>query len=427
MKYKGALLLLLTPLSQAAEYSLQASVDAAWVAASNEANWMQSWLREGTGITRYDSHSEEFRVSQAMAEMEIDFANSWQLHATAYYYPDGEKHLGFTEAALIYQPLTSGWKHKVRVGAFYPNFGFENPKAGWQSPYTYTFSAINSWVAEELRTLGGEWQITRPGSQHNSNHTFSVISSLFSGNDGAGTLLSWRGWALHDRQTLLGERVAFANYPSLTGPLEKQPNWVEPFLETDDRFGYYVGAHWRYQRSSELRLYRYDNRGDPLQVDAQGQYAWDTTFWSLSAKHLFSREWRMIAQWMNGTTGMGDSNAVKIDFDAWYVLTSYKYQQHRFSLRYDNFETIDRDDNKFDTNDSRGHAWTLAWRYQPIELVEVGLEYLYATSWNDNRVTPDSAALSQNRFFDHHTTAQGWDWPQREEQHQWQLVVQASF
>lgn len=426
MKSKGVLLLrlthvlltqvLLTPVALAAEYKLEASVDAAWVRASNNAEWMQSWLREGTGITRYDGHNDGLVLSQAMAEGEVDFENAWQMQATAYYYHDGDTRLGLTEAALTYQPLTAGWKHRVRVGAFYPNFSFENPKAGWQSPYTYSFSAINSWVAEELRTIGTEWQITRPGRQYNSNHTFSLVSSVFVANDGAGTLLAWRGWALHNRQTLLGERVAFADYPSISGPLELQPNWVKPFLETDDRIGYYVGGHWRHRRNTELRLYRYDNRGDPLQVDSQGQYAWDTKFWSLSLKHLFTREWRVLAQWMDGSTAMGDSAAVAIDFNAWYLLTSYKYHKHRFSLRYDNFETVDTDNNRVDVNDSHGHAWTLAWRYQPHKHVEMGIEYLYATSWNANRTTPDQSGADV-----------GFDWPQRASREQWQLVISGVY
>lgn len=422
MKLKGLLPLLFIPLSPAADYNLEASVDAAWVEASNSNSWMQSWLREGTGVTRYDSQQEGLTLIGAMAEAEVDFDNSWQFQATGYYYPDGDQHLGLTEGSLTYKPLTFGWKHKLQMGVFYPSFGFENPTAGWQSPYTYTFSAINSWIAEELRTIGGEWQVTRPGSQYNSNHTFSFVSSVFAANDGAGTLLSWRGWALHNRQTLLGERVAFADYPSISGPLELQPNWVEPFLETDGKVGYYLGGHWRYKRSSELRAYHYDNRGNPLEVNSDGQYAWNTQFWSVSAKHLFNRQWRLIAQWMGGTTAMGDINAVKVDFDAWYALTSYKYQQHRLSLRYDNFETKDRDNNQYDPNDSRGHAWTLAWRYQPKDHVELGIEYLYATSWNDNRTTPDLSSYTDSASLE-----SGWIWPRQGSRHQWQLVVRATY
>ncbi|SHH32204.1 hypothetical protein [Ferrimonas marina] len=410
-----ALLFLFSPISLAAEFSVEAAADVAWVQTSNDAPWMQSWIREGTGITRYDPHSDGLVLSQAMLEAQIDFDNPWQLQATAYYYPDGQKHLGFTEAALTFQPLTSGVKHKVRVGAFYPNFGFENPKPGWQSPYTYTFSAINSWIAEEVRAIGGEWQITVPGKLYHSNHTLSFVSSVFGANDGAGTLLSWRGWALHNRQTLLGERVAFADYPGITGPIELQPNWVEPFIETDNRVGYYLGGHWRHRRNTEVRLYRYDNRADPFAVNDEGQYAWHTKFWTVSAKHLLNRQWRILAQWMDGSTVMGDSKGVNVDFDAWYVLTSYKHHQHRFSLRYDDFKTVDTDQNPVDINDSHGKAWTFAWRYQASQHIEVALEYLYASSWNANRMS--TAQLGH----------QGFDWPQQGSRNQWQLVLSGIY
>jgi hypothetical protein len=76
---------------------------------------------------------------------------------------------------------------------FYPEFGFENPTMGWPSPYNYTHSAISSWVGEEMRTIGGEFKVTRPGRFHGgSPHTFSLVGWVFKGNDTTGTILAWR-------------------------------------------------------------------------------------------------------------------------------------------------------------------------------------------------------------------------------------------
>ena len=44
----------------------------------------------------------------------------------------------------------------VKAGAFFPTISLENDDLGWTSPYTLTPSAINSWIGEELRTIGSE-------------------------------------------------------------------------------------------------------------------------------------------------------------------------------------------------------------------------------------------------------------------------------
>lgn len=81
------------------------------------------------------------------------------------------------------------------MGGFYPQLSLENPDMGWLSAYNYTNSAINSWVGEELRTLGVEATIKRPARNFNSAHSFSLVGATFKGNDPAGTLLAWRGFA----------------------------------------------------------------------------------------------------------------------------------------------------------------------------------------------------------------------------------------
>ena len=39
-------------------------------------------------------------------------------------------------------------QHQVRAGAFYPPLSLENRGAGWQSPYSYSYSTINTWLSE---------------------------------------------------------------------------------------------------------------------------------------------------------------------------------------------------------------------------------------------------------------------------------------
>ncbi|MGH1372342.1 MAG: hypothetical protein ACRBBW_09925 [Cellvibrionaceae bacterium] len=386
--------------------SLSGFAQASWVDINNDRVGLQSWLRDGTSVSRYDSEDDQLQFNQAVLEGQYDLSSHWSFDAAALAFDDGETELGITEALLTYKPLSEGWRQQVRLGAFYPVMSLENVDTGWHSPYTYSFSAINSWLAEELRILGVEYQLTRPGRQFNSPHSWTLVGSTFAGNDGLGTLLSWRGWAIHDRQTLLGERVNFADYPSFTGLLERQPTWVEPFKETDHNLGVYVGAHWRYQNRSDLRVYAYDNRGDGEQIESSGQYAWDTKFASIAWQYRFNRSTRVLTQWMSGNTQMGKP-AVDVDFSSYYVLLSHKIKQHRLSIRYDWFDTTERDDYLMDPNDSQGDAWTVAWRYPLSQHLEIGAEYLQLTSDNENREL--------------------WGWDREARQQQTQLVVNLRF
>src|ERR1700753_3075273 len=97
------------------------------------------------------------------------------------------------EAYLRYAPAADGnlsWS--VKAGAFFPTISLENDDLGWASPYTLTPSAINSWIGEELRTIGSEG-IMKVRTENAG--TLSFTGALFCCNDPAGILLADRGWA----------------------------------------------------------------------------------------------------------------------------------------------------------------------------------------------------------------------------------------
>lgn len=376
-------------------------------ASSQSQPWLQSWLREGTGIHRYDSTHEGALMSQALLELTGDIGNISALNITGFYTDDSDNPLGFSEAFAKLTPLTESWRHSFRLGGFYPQMSLENTDLGWQSRYTYSFSAINSWVAEEMRVFGAEWQAQLPKSRAYQNHKWSLVGSAFINNDGLGTLLAWRGWALHDRQSRFNDRIAMANYPSFTEVFPMQPNWVEPFQETDSKPGFYLGGHWQYRKRSDFRLYYYDNNAKDTEIDSSGQYAWHTRFTSAAWQLRLGQSTRVLAQYMTGGTSMAD-NMVAADFSAWYLMISQTlFDQHRLSLRYDNFKVEETDLWPTDPNDSDGDAWTLAWRYQAHQHVNLGVEYLHSKSHNQNRSL--------------------WDWPVTSQQKQLQINIQLSF
>ncbi|MCC2604280.1 hypothetical protein [Planctobacterium marinum] len=363
-----------------------------------------SFTEGGTGILRYDADN-KLQLSQALLELSGDLTDyvSWHSVLNATHSPSS--HAGLTQLSIKYKPIwSSKYRWQFKAGMFYPEFGFENPDIGWLSPYTYTNSAISSWIGEEVRTLGGEFKVTRPGRFHNrSPHTFAFSGAVYKGNDPAGTLLAWRGWGLHDKQSIVNERVFFADYPSIGEgqALAPQANWVEPYREIDGRWGYQMGLHWDYQKTSRLRYHYFNNNADETVLARGGQYAWHTIFHSLSWQYRFDRNWRLIMHGMHGRTAMGPG-AVLVGFNSWYAMIAYRDKQHNFALRFDDFNTIDKD-TLIPEDNNNGHGWglTAAYRYNLDEHWQIGTELLLTETWQASRqqFTDTDAKLSQQQLL----------------------------
>lgn len=348
--------------------------------------WLNSWMDGGVGVLRYQ-REDRWEITQGLLDAQIELTSTLNANISASYYPDGDRSFGLSEAYLHYRPLAKNWRPRVKAGLFYPHFSLENVDIGWSSPYTQSFSAINSWIAEELRVAGTELSLSLPGRPRRSPHTWTLSAAFYKGNDPIGTLLSWRGWALHNRQTRLGESVRFADYFQFQPMAEEFPTQVDVIEETDGRWGFYVGGHWRFQQSTDVRLYYYDNQADPLSEEVNRQYGWETRFTSLALKHRRGA-WTLLMQAMTGSSRMGhldEGGGVDINFGSAYALISRKVGQHRFSLRYDYFEVTDEDRNPYDPNRSRGNGVTAAWHYQWSPHWQFRGEYISLDSDNDNR------------------------------------------
>ena len=379
---------LLAAIALIASHNLNAETKGLLQLSLVNADSTKSYQNWGVGLYRYDDKYDGVVLSQALLQSRFELGTDWSAHAVLNLHRDPEFTLGFTQAYLQYQPLiNSDYKWHLKLGGFYPAMSLENPDIGWISPYNYTNSAINSWLGEEIRIFGAEASISRPGRRFDSPHSFELFAASFKGNDPAGSLLSWRGFAMHDRQTTFRENVAFARVNSLNyPPLNRQAAQVLPFKEIDDRFGYYVGAHWDYLKRSQFRLYYYDNNGDPSAFDWEiGQYAWDTKFTSLAWLYKFTPATRVIVQAMSGKTAMGRTRAVDNGFYSYFVMLSHYQNQHRLSLRYDNFKVTDNDTLTIDPNASHGNGLTASWRYSLNKNVQFGAEVSLIKSSAANR------------------------------------------
>ena len=356
---------------------------------------LKAWPEGGVGKLRYaDDGAEAVRL---FAEYHGRISPTLNARVVADYVDDGSSGLGIDEAYIDWRPIPrSANQQQVRFGAFYPPLSLENGAHGWESPFTYSYSAINTWLGEEIRPLGAEWSLRRRLASTRNMQEVRVFASGFYGNDPAATLLFWRGWSLHDRQTRLNDRLSIPELPvfgaggAVVGTI---PQPVQPFTETDHRPGYYVGGEWRYARRALVQLARYDNRADPWSF-AERQWGWHTSFDHLAAQVALPGELGLLAQWMRGRTywvsgGRPDgtappsANVVEDEFEAKYVMLTRKWHDvHRVSMRYDRF-SIKRPEWVPELIADEGHAWTLSYRYEPNERFSGGVEWLEIQSQRD--------------------------------------------
>ncbi len=336
-----------------------------------------SYLDGGLGKLRYDADHDGLALGELGLSVRKDLLETLQLGIDAVTYADGDKNpIDLNEAWLQWRPWPkSAWRPKVKLGAFYPPISLENVMTGWRSPYTVSWSAINSWIGEELRTIGLEYDLDWRGTQAGSNFELGMQAAVYAWNDPAGVIIAARGWALHDRQTALFGRVGEPGYQyqyPLTGRTL--------FAEIDHEPGYYVGLSGRYTDLVELRVLHYDNRGDRVSYDAGiDDLAWDTVFDSVGVALTPTRHLTVLAQWLKGETYINPFIDFEWEFESKYLLASYERGAHRFSARYDTFE-MEQSEGMPPLNADKGHAWTLAWLWQLGEHWSAALESLWVSS-----------------------------------------------
>jgi hypothetical protein len=206
--------------------------------------------------------------------------------------------LDLNEGYLAFRSGPAPTRLSARAGMFWPPISQEHEGANWLVADSITPSAVNSWIGEEVKVLGLEGKIERAvGDQR-----VALTAAVFRHNDMAGTLLTYRGWALHDvRMTANGD---FALPPLSTSTAPFQAPITTPFLEVDGRTGYYARADWQTGWPVQLNLLHYDNRGD--RVSSRNlQTAWRTLFWNGGATAALGDGTQAKAQVLWGRTLVG--------------------------------------------------------------------------------------------------------------------------
>ncbi len=340
----------------------------------------RSWLEDGLGrLTDSGRGGDPAARATAQIQAAVDWRPSplWtaHVHGLARAEPDraGGSLLGVAEAYLQFRPeLTPRTTLRLRAGALFPGTSRENTERLWSSAGPPTLSALNSWIAEEVRPAGLEAALTRRDPA--SGGEVQLAAMVFAGSDTAGTLLAWRGWALGDRLSTVGEVLPLPPLPSLAsgGSFARQrDDGTTPIAELDGRPGWLARTRWS-KGGAGLQVAWMDNQGDRRLH--RGQYAWRTRFLSAGAD-VAKGPLTLSAEAAAGRSGMGslDKDHVDIGFRTAYVLASLGRPRVRVWGRFDTFRNVD-EDHTGDAEDESGHAWTLAGAWSPAAHVRLVVE-----------------------------------------------------
>ncbi|HXR95218.1 MAG TPA: hypothetical protein VN718_05025 [Rhizomicrobium sp.] len=336
-----------------------------------------AWLNGGLSKFRYGNNDGNFRFAEAVAQGDLRLGDDFSVVALARAEPEQRIGLDLLEGYVSWHPAAIGaWSWSVKTGAFFPTISLENDDLGWTSPYTLTPSAINSWIGEELRTIGSEGIVRYDSGGFGS---FSFTGAITCCNDPAGVLIADRGWAMDDRPSGLFSDLRL---PEATVKLFHLGDDRTPmFVEIDGTPGWYAGLGWQMAGIGKLTVVRYDNEGDPYR--RSGAYsAWDTRFWSYGARTSWN-DLVLIAQGLQGQTVIGTSFGSSYTFfQSAFLLASYDLEgigleDWRASMRGDVFQT--RHSGSSLTNED-GRAGTLALSWQGVDWLRVTGEWILMQS-----------------------------------------------
>jgi len=379
-------ILVAAPLGARAQDMLRVNgfVDLGLVAPSHDPTWLKG------GLGKLDNGGGGGQsptvVGQAMADVRLQLDPSLTGFATFRVAPDQHVPLDILEAYVRYQPVsTPSWLWSVKLGAFFPPISLENESIGWTSPWTLTPSAINSWVGDELRTIGGETTLEwRYGTG-----ALGLTGAVYGWNDPAGTLLADRGWVFDSRPIgLFGEpRVPdlFASHP---------PMREEPFKEIGSQPGWYAGASLRQDELGRVTALYYDNRANPAAFSGS-DFGWRTKFTSVGVE-TYIGDVVLLAQAMAGDTEIDPFANFRgiTDFQSAYLLAGYYFGNFRVAGRFDVFAIQQHNNRGGKGPGEHGRALNLSGSWTPVRWLRLSTEFMHVYSYSGQRAAPGVSANS---------------------------------
>jgi hypothetical protein len=353
-----------------------------------------SFAKGGFGKTRFGGTSSgDYQLRAIPVEGDLiwqpRFTGSLNGNVSIAWQRDQENAVDVLESYLTFIPKRNGNVNvSFKAGLYWPEISLEHATGGaWSTVYTITPSAINSWVGEEVKVIGAEATVRATlGDQE-----ISVSGAAFGFNDTSGTLLSFRGWALHDLKA-----TAFGHFklPPLNAFMSgAQQNVTRSLFEIDDRVGFYGRAEWRPSPAVVLNGFYYDNRGDPEAFSKTLQWGWRTRFGNVGLVADLGPRTRLVAQGMIGSTIMGKipKNAterwVHTHYRSAFALLSQQVGKGALSGRIEWFGTKEMGSRMSNTDEpENGWATTAALRWPLWRRFTGFLEALHVESTRGARV-----------------------------------------
>ncbi len=362
---------------KAQEVSLDAMGDFRALQNSGLKSWQDGGLGKLTPGSANGKTGDDIALEQVVADIRVKVDSDYQLFTSVRAAPWQRTVFDFLEAYGKYEPVDSGALHyTVKIGAFFPPISLENEGVGWTSPWTLTPSAINSWVGEELRTVGFqgsvEWRL--------EDSSIELTGAVFGWNDPEGMLLSARGWSLNDRPVGIFDRVrmpdAFA-----TASRKKIPLWEQPVTEIDNNPGYYVEASWSDVDLGKLTVLQYESNANPASL-MNGTNGWKTEFTSVGAQTTIGNV-TLLAQGMKGQTAVEPTAATWSNayFESAYLLAGWDFaKEWTVAARIETYAMAERHLGTRADRSEHGNAITgaLTWRPEKwLHLVAEAVETNY--------------------------------------------------
>ncbi|KZY82871.1 hypothetical protein A3742_08310 [Oleiphilus sp. HI0071] len=343
-----------------------------------------SWLNYGLGRFAYgQSGPDNAAAAEANFEYRYQFDAQWRfrafVQAQAYSNNATAREIGLVEVELRYRnQLDFNQQVSTRIGQFFLPTSHENIEQFWDSPYTITYSSLNSWIGEEFRPIGLDAHYRY---DTDSGERFTLGATTFVGNDSMGALLAYRGWSYGRLRTAYDDVLSLPQTQALSdsGMFGAQrDDGTKPFgSDLDGRPGYALRFNYDNEWLS-LSAAWVDNLGDTELH--RGEYAWRTRFALLGASWFIHPNLELISEASKGSTSMGSLPAVDVDFYSAYSMLSYSLNAYRLTYRYDVFGANDVDRVDDDNNDfGRSHTVALMWSPDASDY-RLGVEALYLQS-----------------------------------------------
>jgi hypothetical protein len=344
-----------------------------------------SWFDGGLGKTRFGGKDDAFSGSAALTTA-FQVTPALLATATVQYQPELDRPFDVIEGYVRYRPVSiTPWRWSAKAGAFFPPVSLEHDGAGWSTTRTLTPSALNTWAGEELRVFGTELHVEHRG-QHG---TLDAKAAMFFKNDPAGELLASRGWAMGDVAVGIDGSL---REPDVHAPVARAPVPMRfrPFVEMDDRPGFYAALGWQPSSQRRITALYYDNHAELDEVvryAGRNVRAWRTYFWNVGAEQRFG-EWALLAQAMHGSTifePVPGRLVLNTQFNAGYLMLAREHGDWQPAVRVDLFQTRQRPEALSPPLSEHGNAVTLALNWRPQERLRVTGEVLRIDSTRDQR------------------------------------------